>query len=397
MVAFIGVGLGTCSLVICAVSVQVKNFGKSKHRGLALSLPIAAYGMSGLWISQVGSRLFTSPGRAGRDGEMDVYRYFIFLSGLLFAVGLTGAVALRVINEEELIDEAVEELERSGYLEENSLLHRSFNHDRTSSYGTLPHPQSSRSSVHTRGPDDGLRKTLVLNTETRRFLMDRAMWLLAAGFFFVAGTGETFINNLGTIISTLYRPMNSAIPPSNSAATNVSIVAISSTIARLLTGALSDLFAPTASHEPNSKPFAVSRFAFLLASGLFSALSQALLASTLVQHHPALFPVVSALAGLAYGTTFSIFPIIVSVVWGVQNFGTNYGIICMVPAGGATVWSAVYSAIYQRGVAPEAGENLCYGYTCYGATFLAMMISSLVAVGLWVYAWRGWRQKGVVV
>ncbi|MCJ1465459.1 putative monocarboxylate transporter mch1 [Pseudocyphellaria aurata] len=397
MVAFIGVGLGTCTLVIGALSTQAKNFAKSKHRGLALSLPIAAYGLSGLWISQVGSRLFISPGRTGRAGDMDVYRYFIFLSGLLFAVGLTGAVALRVIDEEELIDEAVEDLERSGYLEENSLLQRSVNHERTSSYGTLPRPQSSHSSVHSRGLDDGLRKTLVLDTETRRFLMDPAMWILAAGVFFVTGTGETFINNLGTIISTLYPARNSTIPPSNSAATNVSTVAISSTIARLLTGSLSDLFAPMASHESNPRSFAVSRLAFLLASGIFSALSQALLASTLVQHHPALFLVVSAITGLAYGTAFSIVPIIISVVWGAQNFGTNYGIILLVPAGGAAVYSAVYSAVYQRGVAPGAGENLCYGYTCYGASFLAMLISSLVAVGLWVYAWRGWRQKGVVV
>lgn len=395
MVAFIGVGLGTCTLVISGVATCVKNFGKSKHRGLAMSLPIAAYGLSGLWISQVGSRQFTEPGSAG-ERDVDVYRYFIFLSGLLFAVGLMGAVALRVVNEEELIDEAVDELERSGYLEENTLLHRSI-HDSTADYGTLSRPQSSSSSVHNRGSDDALRKTLVLNTETRRFLVDPAMWLLTVGFFLVTGTGETFINNLGTIISTLYPSTTLAIPPSNSAATNVAIVAISSTAARLLTGFFSDLFAPTASHEPSSKSFTLSRLAFLLASALLSAVSQLLLASTLVQHHPALFPLVSALAGLGYGTTFTIAPIIISVVWGVQNFGTNYGIICVVPAAGAAVWSAVYSAVYQRGVATGIEDNLCYGYSCYGATFWGMLVSSLVAIGLWACVWRGWRKKEIVV
>lgn len=396
MVAFIGVGMGTSSLVACALSTSVKNFGKSKHKGLAVAVPIAGYGLSGLWISQVGSRLLTEPGSAGRRGDVDVYRYFIFLSGLLFAVGLTGAVLLQVVNEEELIDEAVDELERSGYLEENPILQRSIIHDSTANYGTLSRPQSSSSSGHDRGRDEALRKTLVLNAETRRFLGDPAMWLLTAGFFLATGPGETFLNNLGTMISTLYPPTNFVIPSSNSAATNVSIVAISSTIARLLTGSLSDLLAPTASQDPNSKSFTLSRVAFLLSSALLFALSQLLLASTLVQHHPALFPVVSALTGLGYGTVFSIVPIITGVVWGSQNFGTNYGILGLVPAAGAVVWSAVYSAVYQRGVGRGTEENLCYGYGCYGATLWGMLICSLVAVGLWAYAWRGWKKRGVV-
>lgn len=395
MVAFLGVGSGTSTMVISSVATCAKNFSKSTHKGLAFALPITGFGLSGLWISQVGSRLFTEPGVAGEKAVVDVYRYFIFLSGLLFAVGLTGAVVMRVANEEELIDEAADGLERSGYLEDNPLLQSSMD-DSSASYGTLARPQSSGSSVHDRGPDDAVRKALVLNTETRRFIGDPAMWLVTAGFFLVTGPGEAFINNLGTIISTLYPATSFGIPHSNSAATNVSVVAISSTIARLLTGALSDLLAPVGPHEPKPKSFTLSRVAFLLASALLSALSQLLLASTLVQHNPTVFPVVSALAGLGYGTVFTIAPIIVGVVWGAQNFGTNYGIMCVVPAGGAAVWSAVYSAVYQRGVAQEM-ENLCFGYGCYGATFWGMTVCSLVGAGLWAYAWRGWRRRGVVV
>ena len=396
MVAFMGVGSGTCSLVICAVTTCVKNFGKSKQKGLAFAVPIAAYGMSGLWISQVGSRVFIEPGSAGRRGDVDVYRYFIFLSGLLFAVGLLGAVVLRV-NEEELIEEAGDEMERSSSLDENPLLQHSITHDNTANYGTLSRPQSSDSSVHSRGLGGALRRNLALNTETRRFLMDPTMWFLTAGFFLVTGPGEAFINNLGTIVLSLYPPTAVTTPRSNSGATNVSIVAISSTVARLLTGSLSDLLAPSAPHEPKPKSITLSRVAFLLASAIFSALSQLLLASTVVQHHPSLFRLVSALAGLGYGTAFSIGPIIVNVAWGAQNFGTNYGIMCLVPAGGAAVWSAVYSAVYQRGVAPGVGASLCNGYRCYGATFWGMFVSSLVAVGLWVWAWRGWKKRGVLV
>ena len=327
---------------------------------------------------------------------MDLYRYFIFLSGMLFAVGLVGGVVLQV-NEGELIDEPVEELESGGDMDENPLLQTPIPSDSTANYGTLSRPQSSGSSVPSRRLGNALRKTLVLNTETRRFLVDPAMWFVTAGFFLVTGTGDTFINNLGTIILTLYPRWHLAIPRANSAATNVSIVAITSTAARLLTGFLSDLLAPMGSHEPNFKSFTLSRMAFLVASGILSALSQLLVASTLVQRHPALFRLVSAFAGLGYGTVFSITPTIVNVVWGPRNFGTNYGIVCVVPAAGAAMWSAVYSAVYQRGVKPEMQEGLCYGYACYGATFWGMLASSLIATGLWAWAWRGLRKKEVVV
>lgn len=396
VMGFVGVGLGTCSLMLCSVTTCAKNFAKSKHKGLAIALPIAAFGLSGVWLSQVGSRLLRERDAEGRRGDLDVYRYFLFLSGLLFAVGLLGGVALHVVDEEELIDEAVEELERSGFLDDNAFVHHSILHDSTTDYGTLP---SSTPSLHSHHPSSGAgKKTLVLNAETHRFLVDPTMWLLAAGFFLVTGPAEAYINNFGTILSTLYPP-SSLIPSFNSPATNVSIVAISSTIARLLTGSLSDLLAPPSNPNNNTR-FTLSRLGFLLASALFLAFSQILLATSLIQHYPSFFPLVSALAGLGYGTTFSITPIIISVVWGVQNFGTNWGIVATVPAGGAAVWAAVYSAVYQRAVIPgddDRTHGFCYGYACYGATFGGMVASSVVALGLWAWMWRKWRLGGVMV
>ena len=393
-------GLGTCSLVICSVTTCAKNFGKSKYKGLALALPIAAYGLSGLWLSQVGSRLLCERDAKGRRGDVDVYRFFLFLSGLTFAVGLLGGVALHVVNEEELIDEAVEELERSGFLEDSALLHHSILHDSTAEYGTLPGRRSSNSSTNTQNSKAiALKKTLVLNTETHRFLTDPTTWFLAVGFFLVTGPAEAFINNFGTIISALYPPFF-LIPPSNSSATNISIIAVSSTIARLLTGWLSDLLAPQPQppHLQNHPRFTLSRLAFLLASAILLALSELLLASSLILHHPALFSAVSALAGLGYGTTFSITPIIISVVWGVQNFGTNWGIVALVPAGGAAVWGAIYSAVYQHGVAPgEGSEGFCYGYECYGATFCGMVACSIIGLGLWGWVRMRCARAGIVV
>lgn len=42
-----------------------------------------------------------------------MYRYFLFLAGLLFAVSLVRVIGLRVVNEEDIIDDAIDELKRS--------------------------------------------------------------------------------------------------------------------------------------------------------------------------------------------------------------------------------------------------------------------------------------------
>lgn len=408
IVAFIGVGSGTVSMYLSALTTCAKNFGRGKHKGLALAMPIAAFGLSGMWQSQVGSHFFTPRNEQGEKGDTDVYRYFLFLGGLLFAVGLLGAVGLRVVDEEELIDDAVEELERSGLLENSPFFQRSVLHDgeNANGYGTITPPARSISSLRNGKASDSVdaaaKKTFLLNAETRLFLTDPTMWLLTGGFFLTTGPGEAFINNVGTIIQTLYPPASSGPQGSNSPATHVSIIALTSTLARLLTGTLSDLLAPT-SENRKERTCTVSRLVFLLFSTLLFSLGQILLASGLIQHTPSLFPFVSALVGLGYGAIFSLSPIIVSVVWGVENFGTNWGIVAVVPAAGAAIWGAIYSAVYQASVETEQlrsdgeQEQMCYGGRCYQGTFWAMAVCSWVALGFWTWAWRWWVRRGIAV
>lgn len=250
------------------------------------------------------------------------------------------------------------------------------------------------------------------------------MWWLAGGFFLVTGPGEAFINNLGTIIETL-TPAH--VSTNTSPATHVSIVAITSTLARLITGTLSDVLAPVAPSNqhrvgPDSvansmsslpplqqprKRFTISRINFLLAFAFILSLGQLLLASGWVQNHPSRFAVVSAFIGAGYGAVFSLTPIVVSVVWGVENFGTNWGILAMTPVAGATLWGAVYATVYQRvaengeaGVQKDPEDVLCHGKACYASTFWAMTISVWIAIGLFLWAWRGpggWKRRGVAV
>ncbi|RDW63134.1 MFS transporter [Aspergillus mulundensis] len=427
VVAFIFIGVATCSMYLAAVTTCAKNFGRGKHKGIILAVPIAAFGLSGMWQSQVGTYFLCERLEDGRCGDVDVYRYFVFLAVLLLSIGVIGSFALRIVDDEEekYIDEAVDELERSGLLAESEFFRP---RGEVHAYGTfsrdgedgLADEQSTISEEmreaarreKEREEEERRKKNWLLNYETRTFLADHTMWWLALGFFLVTGPGEAYLNNLGTIVQTLNA--DTAIVDSHPAglpSTHVTIIALTSTIARLLTGSLSDLFAPTAPHHftidqetstaiptpPKHRP-TLSRLSFLLPSAVLLSLGFLLLASPLPATHPQLSHLTTALVGLGYGSAFSLVPIIISVVWGVENFGTNWGIVAMFPAVGAALWGVVYSRAYQ--VAFDAGGGVggqCRGWRCYGVWAVGCTLSVFVAVGAWSVAWVSWRRRGVVV
>ncbi|PIA88608.1 putative transporter mch1 [Cercospora beticola] len=435
VIAFIFIGCGTSLMYLSAVTTCAKNFGRGKNKGIALALPIACFGLSGMWQAQVGSRLLYETRADGSKGDVNVHKFFIFLGVLLFTTGLIGCFALRIVDEEELIEDAVEELEQSGFLDESQYFHRLLRERQESEgYGTLTDSvveEISRKAdeMKAKKAEEQRMKTWLLNAETRRFLSDKTMWWLAAGFLLVTGPGEAFINNLGTIIDTFYPPIS--IPEGGnptSAATHVSIVAVMSTIARILTGTLTDILAPTSvPHQhrrgPNSlanslsslppplptekKFFELSRITFLIAFCILMSVGQVVLATGFIQEHAERFWIVSASIGAGYGAAFSLTPIIVSVIWGVENFGTNWGICAMMPAIGATIWGLVYSGVYQWAAdlntvegSDMVEDKLCYGVRCYAPTFWAMAISVWLACGLWFWAWRGpggWQKRGIAV
>jgi MFS family permease len=421
--AFVCIGAGTCAGYISSVSTVAKNFGKGKYRGLALAMPITCFGLSGMWLSQVGSRLFYEQLPDGSKGDIDVFRFFVFLAVLLFVTGVIGFFTLRVVDEDELIEEAIEELENSGLLDGGSLLGRSQN-----GYGGIdsatPGNEDGGSLFDPSKDDDAKwKKNWVLNAETRRFLSDHTMWPFALAFLLMIGPGEAFINNLGAVLNTLTPPETQGVSNHSrpSAATHVSIFGVTSTIARLLIGTLTDLLAPQpktqhyqAGPARPSSPLGritVSRVAFNLFFGLIMSTGLLFLASGAAQNHADRFWIVSGLIGAGYGAVFSLTPLIVTIIWGVENFATNFGIIATVPAIGSVFWGSIFSAVYQAGArsmqgSPDGGDDginddtFCYGKQCYSVTFWAEGISCLVSCGLLYWAWKGkggWQQRGIVI
>lgn len=190
IVAFVIIGMATTMMYMSAVTTCAKNFGRGKFKGLALASPIAAFGLSGLWQSQVGEKILYERRPDGRKGDVDVFRFFIFLAAILLAVGMLGTVLLKIVDEEDLIDEAVDELERSGLLDDSEFFiggNRNYG-----SFGDISDEELAAAQAQDDAKalevEEARKKTWLLNEETGRFLKDHTMWWLAAGFFFVSGT-----------------------------------------------------------------------------------------------------------------------------------------------------------------------------------------------------------------
>lgn len=209
IVAFIAIGMGTSCMYLAAVATCAKNFGRGKHKGIMLAVPIAAFGLSGMWQSQLGTYLFYERLEDGSHGDLDVFQYFVFLALLLLGIGIIGTFALRIVEDDDkYIDETVEELERSGLLEESDFFQPRNEIRQAVEYGTFSDAFDEEESTLSdeereqqrlekeREEEERRKKNWLLNYETRVFLQDNTMWWLAAGFFLVTGPGESYINNV---------------------------------------------------------------------------------------------------------------------------------------------------------------------------------------------------------
>lgn len=370
VIAFALVGMGTSAMYFSAITTCAKNF--TSNRGLALSAPIASFGLSGLWQSQLVSRVFVD-----KTGAVMVNAVFVAYSIYLVFVGMVGGLLLQVFPEEQVSEPA--EYYEGGEDEEEGRLLRS----EATSYGASISCDSVDSIIDDKG---------WVNNATRSFLLDKTMWLFATGVFLVTGPGEAFINNMGSLVLSLTPPTTTSVHIDP--ATHVSLIAVSSTAGRIIAGVISDYLAPPSSHTVRSSRPHCSRIVFLLFSGAIFLMAHLLLASGYIQLHPSKFWIISSSIGAGYGATFTLAPTVVSVVWGTENFGTNWGMVCMTPALGATVYGVVYASVYDE----HAGDDgRCFGEGCYARAFGMMAMGTVVAIVGWVYAWRTWKKRGVIV
>lgn len=334
-------GMGTCASYMSGVTTNARNF--PNHIGKAMGITLAAFGISGFVLGQL-SRLFHDG-----EGRLRVEAFFYFLAILLFIVGTIGSLALIQLPPEE------------------------DDHDDDSSGEDSP--LLPRSTI----PKDGVP-----------FFRDHSTYIFAAVLLLLTGVGEMVINSFGSMLYAL-----SSKPPADLQGYHVSLISLANFFARLLSGLLSDTLSRYMSHP---------RLALLLVSAILLTMSQAWVWLYLQPGQDGIshFWILSVGSGIGYGAIFSLAPSIVGKVWGVEQFGRNWGLLSLSPALGSCLLNLLYSLVYdahrreqeigQAGKLPS--DALCHGVECFRTTFgITTFVSAAGCIGV-VILWQVWNRRG---
>lgn len=359
--AFVFIGTATSSLYFTGVLTCAKMLPKSP--GLSISAPIACYGLSSLWQSQVIQRFFFD-----NHGDIILSQSFTFFSVLYFFVGIVAYIGSSVIGGVTGTKQPNSTVEEHTAVvpddtNKNILISGEAADD---SYGSVAE-----------SPEDAVYKR---HETVSQFLQDRTVWIMFGAFVLISGPLEMYLNNMGMVLSTI--PHHGP-----SVTTNVSLFSAFSTIARLCMGVLSDLLKDRVS-RPTILVFILLFTAllnFLLASGVFTVIDNG-----------RYFFLSSSGIGLSYGSVYTLVPTIVACTWGVENLGTHWGIFITAPALGSTGFSYLFATVYDA--ASSSISNLssdvttCTGRVCYELTFLAtgtsLILSAILISLVWLFAWK---------
>lgn len=321
------IGLATSCLYFASLLTCARIY--PQHRSLAISLPVSCYGLLSLMGLQLMKAAYFHNG-----GQLDLFRVFGFFAVLYLVVGLLNFVLNCVVSTEK---EAVFEVEPL--------------------YETEP-------LLNPDGPPTSPRLEPVRHRERYvAFLKDRSAWVLLVLMFLAFGPLESFQNNLGLILEAFGGAR---------LADQVLVLALSSTLIRLLIGVVADWMLSPKRLAPVCKVWV------LLALALVGAVGQFLVPTVPLS-------VSSVLAGVSYGGLFTVCPTIVASVWGVDLMGSTWGSFMVSPALGSIFFSLLHGHYM----------DLCGG-KCLKRYFVFTLGSMAASAAVAAYVWRRhWVPRGL--
>ncbi|PIL24136.1 hypothetical protein GSI_13888 [Ganoderma sinense ZZ0214-1] len=375
---FVMIGLATACSYFSLLFAATKSF--PQYIGVASGTSMSIFGLSPLFLSLVASKVFTVPGQT-----LDVPRYFTWLAVVAGSIHIVTAVIFRAnkhmmhgtTEQAKAVDADSEAVVHAA--EEEPLLAGGNADDSEDS------PTNS-ANVHfmpVEEPREG---------STLDLFRDPYFWILSLWMVLIVGAAEMVVSNLGTIVLSL--PPSS---PGGNTTTNVSsqvrLLSFFNTISRLIVGPVADALAPVASRLDGVWAFSrkryTSRVVFMLGTSLLLALTFGWLELG-VRTQESVWPL-SVGTGIAYGSTFTILPGILSSIWGLNHLGRNFGYISYAAFVGTTVFSYLYAFIASRHVAP--GETACGGVKCWQSTFGISIGTSFLACFAAFVLWRQWKAR----
>ncbi|KAJ5679192.1 hypothetical protein N7462_007436 [Penicillium macrosclerotiorum] len=402
-------GTGGCSAFSGAIKTAASNF--PDHRGTATAFPLAAFGLSALFWSNISTLIFKD----------DTGRFLLLLALGTSLLSLCSIPFLRILPTEPYSSlppsndsEPVESrrMRRPSNAPENYDDHNStaFAHAQSAHARTQSVVSNHRPGGY--GAENDETSSLVSKPDGRPsfdtlsddFLGDMAMeahhpdirglamlryvefWQLFLTMALLSGIGLMTINNIGNSAKALWLYYDDSATSKfiqQRQVMHVSILSFGNFLGRLSSGIGSDILV---------KKLNMSRFWCLFISATVFTLTQ--LAGSSISN-PNTLVVVSAFTGVAYGFLFGVFPALTAHTFGIGGLSQNWGVMTLAPVFSGNIFNLLYGTVYDRhSVIGHDGDRECPdGLACYRSAYYLTFFSGLAGIG--VCLWSIFREKRV--
>ncbi|CAG7958497.1 unnamed protein product [Penicillium nalgiovense] len=383
--------MGSCSAFGGSIKTAASNF--PEHRGTATAFPMAAFGLSALFWSNLSALIFKD----------DTGHFLLLLALGTSILSFASIPFLRILaseayssvphNSHESSDlrpvpedselpfenEQYPAHARSHSVASNSQGRAFANDDETATL--VSKNDQPRPSFDTL--DDDFLDEVAMEahqTDIRGLAMLRKVefWQLFLTMALLSGIGLMTINNIGNSVKALWLYYDDSATDlfiQHRQVMHVSILSFGNFLGRLFSGIGSDLLV---------KKLGMSRIWCLFLSAVVFTLTQ--LAGTTISN-PNSLVVVSGFTGIAYGFLFGVFPSLTAHTFGIGGLSQNWGVMTLAPVFSGNVFNLLYGNIYDgHSVVGHDGDRECPdGLACYRSAYFMTFVSGLfgIAVCLW--------------
>ncbi|KAJ5225963.1 hypothetical protein N7468_007188 [Penicillium chermesinum] len=375
-------GAGGSAAFGAAIKVAASNFADS--RGTATAVPLAAFGLSALFWSNVSNLIFKDDTGA-----------FLFLMACGTSVlTLVSTPFLRILQSETYssVPEGPTEPSDSRLMRRRSII---IEHPDGSYSSTA---RANESSAHVRshsigGNKESIRREGILTIEVHHpdirglaMLRHVEFWQLFLTMALLSGIGLMTINNIGNSAKALWVYYDDSAKPKfiqQHQVMQVSILSFGNFLGRLSSGIGSDILV---------KKLGMSRFWCLFVSASVFTLTQLAGASI---SNPNTLVVVSVFTGIGYGFLFGVFPSLTAHTFGIEGLSQNWGAMTLAPVFSGNIFNLLYGTVYDHhSVIGADGEASCPdGLRCYQSAYYFTFFSGVA--GILVCLWSIYRERKI--
>jgi hypothetical protein len=378
-----------------------------EHRGTATAFPLAAFGLSALFWSNISTLIFKD----------DTGRFLLLLALGTSILSFCSIPFLRILASESYssiprnipesrrlhnptdLQPVPEDEEDPGVQSSTAFEHeqhaaharshssnRLFEDERSSLVSKNDHTRPSFDTLD----DDFLNEVAIeshhLDIRGLAMLRKVEFWQLFLTMALLSGIGLMTINNIGNDVKALWLYYDDSVTDAfiqHRQVMHVSILSFGNFLGRLLSGIGSDLLV---------KKMGMSRFWCLFISAVVFTLTQ--LAGTTISH-PNSLVIVSGFTGIAYGFLFGVFPSLTAHTFGIGGLSQNWGVMTLAPVFSGNVFNLLYGNIYDgHSVVGRDGDRECPdGLGCYRSAYFMTFVSGLF--GIAVCLWSIFRERNI--